>query len=412
MNKKDLLNEIAGVPRVLEEWIDLFSTVVYNEIIDMSKGWDEEATGQMENPETGEVEDVTAYKSKRTIDGKSVMNKIVELSNSSDLREFIKSKTFQEFPLYQPEVNITTMGMPQFYFNKILEDGNGSVGLNARVSNPLDMKLKNLGKTKVYSGIDFTFEPILPSNVTEGISPELGKIIMEGIKPTVAHELLHSYQSFKQLEKGREGHFGPETLLNALAQNPLIQDEILHDWNDFLNIVYLHLSFEVNARVNQVYYELKDRNISNQEDFLRELKKTSAWGEMQRLKTFDALEYIKNFQLPNFYDLDGFTRLMLKMDMSRKGLSPTDKEKTLKGLVDIWDKVIQIGSQGFEQKFGVKIPMSKVPEKAKENPYYFFKFFEKRFHKNAKSFERKLYKLASILINQDGVVKTERKNQK
>jgi len=42
-----------------------------------------------------------------------------------------------------------------------------------------------------------------------------------------------------------------------------------------------------------------------------------------------------------------------------------------------------------------------LPEKAKKNPYLFFKFFEKRFHKKAENWKRKLYRIGSLLLQND-----------
>ena len=41
--------------------------------------------------------------------------------------------------------------------------------------------------------------------------------------------------------------------------------------------------------------------------------------------------------------------------------------------------------------------MELVPQSAMKDPYVFFKFFEKRFHKKAERFKRKMYRVASLL---------------
>jgi hypothetical protein len=44
--------------------------------------------------------------------------------------------------------------------------------------------------------------------------------------------------------------------------------------------------------------------------------------------------------------------------------------------------------------------MEKVPQKAKEDPYMFFKFFEDRFHKKAENWKRKMYKIGALILQE------------
>jgi hypothetical protein len=181
---------------------------------------------------------------------------------------------------------------------------------------------------------------------------------------------------------------------------------MFEEWSTFLNLVYLHLSFEINARVNELYYEMKKEGVSTSEEFLKELKKSHIWDEVQALESFDAKQFMKDFKLPSVGD-DIFSQMIGKslMDLQLKsmGVDPSTEETAMKSLIELWDTILQTGSQAMEKLHGVKVPMDKVPEKAKENPYLFFKFFEKRFHKNAASFKKKLYKVASLLVNQEEV---------
>jgi hypothetical protein len=51
--------------------------------------------------------------------------------------------------------------------------------------------------------------------------------------------------------------------------------------------------------------------------------------------------------------------------------------------------------------------MEMVPQKAKENPVHFFKFFEKRFHRKADGLKRKLSKVLSLIVDEGNSVVTE-----
>jgi hypothetical protein len=401
MKKKDLINEIAGVPQALTSWVNILNTVIMDKLDELvSSGWEEEADGELEHPKTGEPTQITVYKSDKVYDGDDVMDKIVKASGYSNLKEFLQSDTYKDFPIWKPILKLNVLGIP----NDMLEYSITQEGyqLNASIeTDPANLKITKLGKNVAFPGLTITFDPILPD--TEKLSEEIKKTISKKLKPVIAHELLHGYQQYMQIKGGGKTHFGPEAILNSLVKNPLVQDEVLKDWNDFLHLVYLHLSFEVNARVTELYYEMKEEGVETKEDFIRVLKNTHIWDEVNRLKKFNAEEYIENFKIPgmggdNLFDM--IHSLGDRLMLSSKGIDTEDKESTLKSLIKIWDAVVTMGSKAFELKYGLKIPMSKVPQSAKEDPYKFFQFFEKRFHKKAKDFERKLYKVASILINQ------------
>jgi hypothetical protein len=71
----------------------------------------------------------------------------------------------------------------------------------------------------------------------------------------------------------------------------------------------------------------------------------------------------------------------------------------LKSLIDLWDKALTIGNLGMKQ-MGLDVTMDSVPKSAKESPLKFFKFFEKRFHKKAEKWKKKLYKLGSLILQE------------
>ena len=82
------------------------------------------------------------------------------------------------------------------------------------------------------------------------------------------------------------------------------------------------------------------------------------------------------------------------------GVDIGSKEATIKSLINLWDQILSVGVQAMGN-MGVNITMEKVPQKAKEDPYMFFKFFEDRFHKKAENWKRKLYRIGSLLIQND-----------
>lgn len=413
MKKKDLLNEIAGVPKILDTWIDLFVKVVIDKIVNtISTGWDEvNEDGSAKNPETGELQQISVYKVSKKYDGKEIMEDLSGYSGFSDLKEFMKSDLFKGLPIWRPNIEIMAVGVPSWLFEKELS--NGSFVNAAMVTKAGNQELGRIGKIPVITSVGFRFEPLLPDDVdVEGISDKLKYEIGQAIKPTIAHELLHTYQTFKQMESGNPSHFGREMLLNAMSQHPGMKFEMFGEWNRFLMLNYLHLSFEVNARVTQLYYEMEINDVKTKEDFLRVLKKSTIWKEVTALESFDAKQLLKDFKLPDFGDgIEQFIgSTMFDLELRMRGLVNTEtKEDIIKSLINLWDVILQQGSEAMKEFYGVDIPMDKVPQSAKEDPYLFFKFFEKRFHKKAKKFKKKLYRIASLVLNKENEVKTEGK---
>ena len=95
-----------------------------------------------------------------------------------------------------------------------------------------------------------------------------------------------------------------------------------------------------------------------------------------------------------------------QMERQQQGLPAIKPKKTpeagMKHLIQGWDYVLQLLNQQLTQQGVYKGKlMDFVPQKAMDDPYEFFKFFEKRFHKKAKGFEKKLYRISSLVTNKD-----------
>ena len=93
---------------------------------------------------------------------------------------------------------------------------------------------------------------------------------------------------------------------------------------------------------------------------------------------------------------------LFSLEMKMRGLEDTSSEEaTLKSLIKVWDLTLQMGSKAMKELHGTEIPMDRVPESARKDPYLFFKFFEKRFHRKAKDFKKKLYRVSSIILQKE-----------
>lgn len=389
-----------GVPKSLDPWVDTLYEIIVNAIKkEIHNGWEYGGELEYTNPKTGEIEMVNVTKTDDIeLNSNYIMNETLKLNNFSDVKEFLNSDMFMELPLWKPKIILEIKGFDKEFFDREFK-GNT---VNAGVLTELDHKLVYMGPRKVFAGAIFNFNPIIPIQGLD-IRNEVD------LKSSLSHELLHIYQKFKQLEGGKPSHYGKETSLNTLANLPLLTEIDIPEWKEFLHLVYLHLSFETNARVVELYYELKQKGVNNKESFLSELKKSSVWEQLIMLKSFKAEDFIKNFNIPGI-DLpiknDSPLLVISKVlndkrlgDMYMRGLDVSSKESLIKSLIKLWDNILKIGNETIKDNLGIDFNMMPVPENAKKDPYVFFKFFENRFHAKAKKMERKLYKISSLLIN-------------
>ena len=397
MKKKQIISEIMGVPKVITPWVNSFYKIIVDAIKEEKiVGWEEEGDVEYTEPATGEKINTIVNRSMGVIiDGPEFMDKMSQINGFSNVKDFIKSDMFKGLPLWRPTILLNIISLPTEIYNK------STTKVEASVTSSLTQKLSKLGKASVFSNTEFTFDVICPEDLNNT------KFTSE-LKSTISHELLHTYQKIKQVEGGGESHYGREHFLNVLTNHPMLNDLQLEWWNKFLYLIYLHLSFEINARVTQLYYEFKEKGINTKEEFLREIKKTHIWEQMEMLQNFNAEEYINEFELPT-KSFSGNPLEMLHMLLSgksgsilqMKGVDTTSEEAAIKSLIDLWSKTLNIGSEAIKNEMGVDFNMMPVPERVKKDPLLFFKFFEGRFHKKAEKWKRKLYRIGSLLMQNE-----------
>jgi hypothetical protein len=408
MKKKELLNEIMGVPKQLDPWIDAITNILLRDINQrlVSGGWDHTGSLTYKDPNDGQEYKISAHKMEdKSLDEDEIRGLLMKEFGFTSPQEFIKSDIFKVLPIWNLTISYSALGYESKFFEGDLVHDFISGGISMEPTS----KFGQILQTKVIPKAHLRFDVVLNS---EGITDKTE----EELKATIAHELLHAHQSIKQLEGGKDTGYGKEQVLNILAGAEFFKELRIEWWDYFLNLVYLHLSFEVNARMNQLYHTLKKKDIRNSEDLVRELKKTGLWSQMESLEKFDAKEFISEFKMPdvenvfNGNSLEMLYKLEHKLRMKNLGFSSLKgPEENIKVLIKIWDGILQLGVQAMKEK-GVNIEMEDVPQKAKENPYIFFKFFEKRFHKKAKIWKRKMYKVGSLILNEkgEGTLQTDR----
>lgn len=365
MRKSEMINEIMGVPRVLDFWVDKITSIVI-------LGIDQLIEQDSWSKRVGDVNDtpVTIYTSNIEIGGTEVLEEIINLSDVNNLKDLVSKKEFQEFPLYKPDIKIEVTVMDDRHYDYFVNE----IGIEAKHSYKSDViKITNLGKNKIYVGNVFEFNVLIPEKYIKG-DDSSRKDIYDRLIPIVSHELLHSYQQYQQLKKKEKPGFGRETILNIAPSNLNIEN--INSWSNFIHTVYLHLSFEVNARVTQLYYDMKNRGIKTKEEALTYLKKSDVWSDYKMLSDFNSDKFIKEFDS----ELGG------------------EGDYYLKSLIDTWDTVLQSTFTHLKDDIDVD-KMDPVPERAKNDPKVFFDFFEKRFHRKAEVFKRKLGKVITSVID-------------
>ena len=405
MKKKHLLNEIMGVPRAVDFWVENFALVLTG----LAKGIimsDELESSDItyKNAEGEEVND-EAFRGMTGMNGQEFTNYVIQLSDYSSLKELIKDPRFKQFPLYNPRIRLTLYFLPEEIFN--LQFGSSmnksdfveaSHGFDA--SDPKLIKLG--GDNLVLTKQEFTFQVYLKIEDLDNFNESEFKKIL---KPVIGHELTHAYETYNRVKTKQDPFQGRETFLNAAAK--MMSDEKYPQWGEFLHLVYLHLSFEINARITQLYYSLQDANITNSDEFINEIKSSSVWKEITMLENFNAENFVKSFKTPEGLNLFSVMNdLGKQLERQSQGLPSIGIKKTPKEgmthLIAGWDYVLQKlnRSLGDDPAYKGKL-MDMVPQKAKEDPYQFFKFFEDRFHKKAKNFKRKVLRLAPLVLDKN-----------
>ena len=401
MKKQQLLNEIMGVPKSVDFWVDYFSLIISG----MAKGIvlnEEIEEKDLTYPnEEGEEVEGKVYRGVTKMAGKEFTNWVIKLGGFSDLKGLIKDPRFKQFPLYNPTVRLTLMFFPKEVLDSEIKSRTDTPDF-VEAHHAFDSSKKaisKLGPNEIFVNQEFGFTVYLTQDQLDNFDVETFK---KRIKPTISHELTHAYENYNRMKTSGDPFQGREAMLNAAVK--LMDDKKYPQWGDFLHLVYLHLGFEINARITQFYYSIKDQDIKTTEEFMDALKKSSVWREVKMLENFNADEFIKSFKIRGLDFFEMMDDIGKQMERKGQGLPSIDIRKTPKAgmrhLIQGWDYVLQLLNREMV-KSGVykgKL-MDFVPQKAMDDPYEFFKFFERRFHKKADRFKRKLYRIGSLVTD-------------
>lgn len=376
-----------GVPKAVDPWVNHISTVVTILIDDIIEN------DQWESIEIDwEGKEYPLYKGSLIMTGENFSKTITDSFYGGDVKKLLNSEEFKNFPLYNPQINVDVVIIPDVIYDDQQGDTNRMEATHSFLGDDVgSIKLGNLGKHKIFSKNNFIFKVVLPASYISNRTNKHQTNLFNSLLPTVGHELTHSYQTYMQLLGGKKSiGFGRETILNMLPQTLKFNDT--PSWNYFLHTIYLSLSFEVNARVTELYYNMKRKGVKSNDEALQVLLKSDPWDDYKKLKEFNADKFIKQFdsEIP---EVDPIQQLISQLT----GVEP---EPVVKKLINMWDHMIQDAQEKIKS-IGIDIPfMEQVPKSAKDNPILFFKFFEKRFHKRAEQLKKKLTKIVSLVVQE------------
>lgn len=392
MRVKQNLNEVMGVPNQIKPWVDVMLAIVESTCIELIREdiWE---SGYFNY----KGEDGMSKNYKVKLNGNHFNKLLYNTLGVSGFDGLYETKMYKEFPLFKPELEV--------YLNIYSDDVYFGAGLDRHVegtqlytSGPDDVKINYEPYLSLpHIGFDFTIN--MPTSKESDVEGFLNTIRPK-LKSTISHELLHVYQQYKQLE-GRKKTigFGDETILNKGTQE--LRHSNLNSWNEFLHMIYLHLSFESNARVTQLYYELKEEGFEDKKDIINKMIKSTPWLNYQSLKDFNpkkTLDKIEDEIYEHNSNLDMFDRL-------------GGFEISMQELLKSWSNKIEKDSNFFNE-MGLDInKMPKVPESAINDPIKFFNFFDKRFKKSSEKMRRKLTRVVNMLVQEKEEEEKQEKSQ-
>lgn len=366
----DSISEGVGIPDDIDPWVDLLFAFVKNQIynfVSTVNGTDEFDT---EAELSGEI-----FKSK------SMVYNVGKNEFDPYIKKYIPSDNKLKFKDVRINLGLSTVPNNLFTFDS----------WHASFSDS-DAIMKN----KIYSKVGFMFEILLPESIldlqdADDIDDFLySEEIYTKVLEFLSHEITHGYEYYNRKLNGMDTWKDRLMSTNKyIVENQLLSN-ISDDWKEFLNLIYLSLDFEINARISQVYYNLVEQSPNTKYDFMDKLKSTSVWSEMESLKNFDPFLFYENFSYKSSdEDLkDVFRTLKIYSDDEMEGVDM--KHLLLIELIKLWDKNMDKTNKLYSSG-----EMRRLGPFYINNPLIFFKKFAKRFHRKSEIWEKKMYRLSS-----------------
>jgi len=356
---KRLIKEALGVPKSIEFWVDTFSSLIKDGLLMLLSSEDEEVF----------------------FNGEDVQNKAIERGWNNS------SKHFKSFPLAEPNLKLTINIVPDQQIVK------GDDYIQNASFNTEDMDIKEAtfedgSTTTLFVGGTINIELSIPQSYYE--NGDFVELFDTEIKPyaeaVLFHELTHVLEFYNRILSG-SASMNFEQVANLTQM--LNKMGAVDDWDELMFLIYLHLSFELNARVSEVYGLLRSKQITSKEEFVEFLKSSRAFSYAKRLKNFSVDGFIKELEIPQstidrIRDYDGKETPIEEI-----------KDIVLRQLIDNWSETYQSFLSDFSADDNLKIPQ--LPPEVTSSPENFLKFWEKRFNKAGEDSIRKISRLYSLV---------------
>jgi len=345
---KLVLNEALGIPDDIDMIVNIYTNLIIEKI---EKAFEEQEPDEVTINVPG-FDDEVAYGYEFSIKGEDSWNYM----RKSPL--FSKEK-WEKFPSYKNKIKVNFTVFP----DEVFETKNVSspqVGAS-HIFQPEKFKIKNIKIGEVYNISSYEFD----INISESQIQNL-QLALPKLKSVISHEIFHSYQLFIKYKKSGLVGYGKGSVYNSLTQ--LTKSQFNEEWNKFLMRIYFSLKFEQQARIPQLYYELKDKNINSYDDFMNELKKTEYYNEIKYLKSFSTKEMVNSIiKIESFYDL----------------ITQGPKSKEFFENLENWNEFLKVISEKL-RNVGMDVKDFRgLSPKVRENPEIFFNYWGKVFNKNA-----------------------------
>lgn len=354
---KNLLREAVGVPSDIEMLTSSFTEVVKKLLASYKSSGQPLNTVEIDVVDHGESEMRTGDLS---IDG----NKSWEMVRNT--KDFDEEK-WKKFPMYKNPITI------EF---KILEDGILEDKYNAPVSVDAAhiFDAEDFKESDVFDVSQLSFTIMMEDKVWDNL-----ELLSPTLDSVISHEILHAYQIYKRYKKDKKVGFGKPQLTNILTN--VIRIDFLPEWNNFLHLLYLTLTFERQARIPQASHIMRREKIDSYDDFMKAIKKTSLFNEIEELRKFNADDIMESIN-----KIRGIEDLIFKASGQAK----------MEHIMFNWNELLETIRKKGEAAGLSYDKIDAIPLRVRSNPKLFFEYFEKRFHRTADDMMRKLSKLYSI----------------
>lgn len=357
-----------GVPSDIGDWFTLIYGTIVRQIIEFRDAVNEDPEEGLEYIETDEEEEVESHTT------------VVHVDNfDDDIRQTIPEENGLKLRSLDLSIGVTFLPVDEFSLD---------------LFSGLYSDVKAVMRKGYLFGATLEIEVYVPDEILETktdveVDALLRRFgITSKMTQYLSHELTHAYEFFRRMESGK--HVSPERVLNFLVfinqQDDLAK--LSPDWRRFLDLVYLSLSYEINARISQLSYFLSYKKVRTAAEFETWLKSSTVYKELYGLKEFNAQKFVERFSL-------GQNSRKLLREIVEEGVVDRRGKESLENvalriLIGKWDRHIPDVNREFTE-YGVEVP--RVSTAAKENPSLFLSQYEKRFHLKWEDFIRRAHRL-------------------